>query len=373
MKLITPAQLRKAKTKTTLEEDTLIVCSMDTIVEMDEAENSRKIDFTISSETEDSYRDVVSADGWDLERFLKNPVVLWAHQSRELPVGKASNVRPDGTKLKATADFAARDVYEFADNVFKMLKAGFLNATSVGFIPQEWSWDEKRGGYNFIKSELFEFSIVPVPANADALMNSIAAGGEDAEFLREWCEKTLDMWRPEGHQALWVPKSKIEDIHRIVSGGVTVVSLTAEDNDDGYHEFWNPRAPVNVSPTEPIPAPIVEAAAPPVIIESPGDKVISEISELIADLRFSLETLAAPTLPADPVTITTTGNPLRIELDEPGLADGIVNELQSLLDIIHADAETLDEGIDPEVLREAVRASAERAILNRTGKLPKEV
>ena len=361
MKLITTAQLRKSEVKTKLEEDTLIVCSMGTTLEMGEDEEAREIDFTISSESEDSYRDIVKADGWDLERYLKNPVVLWAHMSRELPVGNASNVRADGASLKATAKFATRDTYEFADDVFKMLKAGFLKATSVGFIPQEWSWDEQRGGYNFIKSELFEFSVVPVPANPDALMNSISEGGEDVEFLREWCEKTLDLWRPEGHQALWVPKSKIEDIHKLVCGCGTSVSMAAPDDDDEYHEFWNPIAPVDLAK---------EATVPSVVVKVDPEGAISEIREAIADLKATLEEISK-----DPevVTVTSTGN---ITIDLDAAKEDLETELRGLLDIIHNETAVPDddgEGIDPEVLRAAVKEAAETAIMNRTGKLPEEV
>ena len=362
MKLITTAQLRKSEAKTRLDEDTLIVCAMGTEVKLSDDEECREIDFTISSEAEDSYRDIVKADGWDLERYLKNPVVLWSHLSRELPIGSASNVRADGASLKATAKFAERDTYEFADDVFKMLKAGFLKATSVGFIPQEWSWDEQRGGYNFIKSELFEFSVVPVPANPDALMNSIAEGGEDAEFLREWCEKTLDMWRPEGHQALWVPKSKIEDIHKLVCGDVTQVSLTAPDANDEYHEFWNPIAPVDLAK---------EASVQSVVVKIDSEEAISEIRAAIADLK---ETLAGIAAAKDVVvTSTTTGN-ITIDLDVA--KEDLETELRGLLDIIHNETAVADddgEGIDPEVLRAAVKEAAETAIMNRTGKLPEEV
>jgi hypothetical protein len=71
------------------------------------------------------------------------------------------------------------DVYPFADTIFRLLQGNFLRALSVGFKP--WSWtlstDPTRpGGLDFKKQELLEISVVPVPANANALMEARAKG-----------------------------------------------------------------------------------------------------------------------------------------------------------------------------------------------------
>jgi hypothetical protein len=72
--------------------------------------------------------------------------------------------------LEAVVEFPPRGMYEFADTVFDMLKGGFLNATSVGFRPIEFEDDHFRKGKNYLKQELTEFSIVPIPSNPDALV-----------------------------------------------------------------------------------------------------------------------------------------------------------------------------------------------------------
>jgi phage head maturation protease len=54
-----------------------------------------------------------------------------------------------------------------------MLKTGFLSATSVGFIPLKYNFvddPQRRFGIDFLEQELLEFSIVTVPANAEALI-----------------------------------------------------------------------------------------------------------------------------------------------------------------------------------------------------------
>src|SRR4249920_1869365 len=44
-------------------------------------------EFILSDATVDRYGDIVSADGWILENFMKNPIALFNHNS-DFPVGK---------------------------------------------------------------------------------------------------------------------------------------------------------------------------------------------------------------------------------------------------------------------------------------------
>lgn len=133
----------------------------------------REMTFTISTDIVDRMGDTIDVKGWDLEAFKKNPVVLWAHDNESLPVGKATRVWIDGEKLKATAEFTPEGMARFNDTVFDMLKGGFLNAVSVGFMPKDWKFVEdadRRFGIDFLKQELLEFSVVSVPANPEALV-----------------------------------------------------------------------------------------------------------------------------------------------------------------------------------------------------------
>lgn len=153
-----------------------------------DAGEGRTIVFTISTVSVDRDNDTVDPNGWDLANYRRNPVVLWAHDYSELPVGKATEiaVTSDG-KLKATCEFAT---HAFAETVFQMVKGGFLRATSVGFAPKRYEVNEKRGGLDFKEQELLEYSIVPVPANPEALVEARAAG-VDTEPIVKWAEAVM--------------------------------------------------------------------------------------------------------------------------------------------------------------------------------------
>lgn len=154
---------------------------------------SRSMTFTISTAAVDRMGDTVAVEGWKLENYRKNPVVLWAHDSSSLPVAKAPRVWIEDGALKAEAEFTPAGMARFNDTVFDMLKGGFLNAVSVGFQPLKWQWTEapdRKFGIDFAEQELLEFSIVPVPANAEALVEARAAG-IDVAPLRDWAERTI--------------------------------------------------------------------------------------------------------------------------------------------------------------------------------------
>lgn len=147
----------------------------------------RTLRFRISTGSVDRDRDTIAPAGWKLSNYKKNPIVLWAHDYSSLPIARTTKIKVDGDALVATAEFAD---HPFADTVYRMLKGGFLKATSVGFEPLKHAYDDKRGGYDFLEQELLEFSVVPVPANPEALMEA-SLKGIDVGPVREWAKAVL--------------------------------------------------------------------------------------------------------------------------------------------------------------------------------------
>ena len=160
----------------------------------------RELTFKISTAAIDRVGDTVAVDGWDLTQYLKNPVVLWAHDGSMLPIGKATKVWADNGALHATAEFTPPGMVRFNDVVFDLYKGGFLNAVSVGFRPTKWAFSEdkdRKYGIDFMSQELLEFSAVPVPANPEALIEARSAG-QDVSEVRDWAITTLKtLGRPE--------------------------------------------------------------------------------------------------------------------------------------------------------------------------------
>ena len=129
------------------------------------------LEFVLSDETVDRMGDVISAKGWDLAWFKKNPIALFGHSS-DFPIGKWANVRVEGGKLKGRLVLAAEGTSRRIDELRSLVEQGILRAVSVGFRPLESELVDDRnpyGGVRYLKQALLECSLVSVPANPAAL------------------------------------------------------------------------------------------------------------------------------------------------------------------------------------------------------------
>ena len=146
-------------------------------VALPDKENERRLVVTISTSKRDRHGDILEPGGAHIVPYLKNPVVLWAHEYKSLPIGRCESLTRQGTALKAEITFAPT---QFAREVYDLYTKEFLRAWSVGFLPLEWDViqndDGKFAGYHVRSWELIELSAVPVPANTDALTDALCKG-----------------------------------------------------------------------------------------------------------------------------------------------------------------------------------------------------
>ena len=131
--------------------------------------DSRNATFDITTGTPDRDNDIVVPSGLSIKHYLNNRVVLWGHDQSILPIAKCIDINPIDNGWRATIEFATADMNPMAEQVFQLVKNGFLSAVSIGFIPKDLELND-LGGYTITESELFEFSIVNVPANPEALI-----------------------------------------------------------------------------------------------------------------------------------------------------------------------------------------------------------
>ena len=185
------------------------------VEEKEISDEERIIEFTNSTPTQDRYHDTIDQNGWQLENFRKNPVVLWAHDYSQPPVAKSVNVWVEDGKLKSRDQFTPRDLYPFGFMVYELYKNGFLNAKSVGFQPITYAFNNETDGVEFYTQELLEHSCVPVPANPEALV-SAKSMGIDLLPLKSWAEQVLDTWNEE--KGIWIPRKDIETVFSLLSG-----------------------------------------------------------------------------------------------------------------------------------------------------------
>lgn len=129
------------------------------------------MDFVLSDESVDRMGDIISASGWDLDSFRKNPIALWSHRSDQ-PIGTWENLRVQDKTLRGKLTLAPKGVIPRIDELRALIDAGILRAVSVGFREIESDPIDKSHPYRgtrFIKQELVECSLVSIPANANAV------------------------------------------------------------------------------------------------------------------------------------------------------------------------------------------------------------
>jgi HK97 family phage prohead protease len=133
----------------------------------------------LSDMTVDAYGDVIGDAahpmlGWDITDFRRNPIALWAHDTRA-PIGTWKDVSVANGKLLGRLQLAPPGATKLVDELRALLAADVLKGISVGFKPTE-SKPLGNGGVHYLRQTLVEASLVSTPANPAALLCAKALG-----------------------------------------------------------------------------------------------------------------------------------------------------------------------------------------------------
>lgn len=160
--------------------------------------------------------------GLILDAYQQNPVVLFNHgEGFPLPIGRSAdqsgNLALKIQKLKAIATVFFSQSNPFANDVFGLVNEGILKMASVGFMPQKakrlkmsterladgvadispGSPNSYFGGFDFVESDLMEWSIVAIGADPGALRQCLSAGNIGGEkiaspFFKFWLSQRAE-------------------------------------------------------------------------------------------------------------------------------------------------------------------------------------
>jgi HK97 family phage prohead protease len=132
------------------------------------------LEFVMSDGSVDRMGDVIEPEGWQLDRFRRNPVALFGHDPA-FPIGSWRDVGVRRGQLTGTLDLM-EPVSERLREIHAAVTGGVLRAVSVGFHSDKHEPLGKSGGLRFTEAELVECSLVSVPANPNALAVAKALG-----------------------------------------------------------------------------------------------------------------------------------------------------------------------------------------------------
>jgi HK97 family phage prohead protease len=127
--------------------------------------------------TPDTYGDIV-AKGAFLDSIAKRKTkLLWQHELAK-PIGKQLDLKEDDHGLFGRWSILPTTTGKEAH---ELLKAELVDSMSIGFTTEEADWNED-GTRVLRRIELFEVSLVTIPANASAVITSFKAP-DDIPFI----------------------------------------------------------------------------------------------------------------------------------------------------------------------------------------------
>lgn len=145
----------------------------------------RVITGTATTPRVDSYKDIMEPLG---VRY-RGPVNLYLYHNTNLPVGNVEfgKATDKGIPFKATLPdvVEAGTVRERVNEAWHSLKYKLLQAVSIGFLPLEYQYIEDSYGVHYKEWEMLELSLVGVPANPDAMIDTVKSAGMTEAIVRE--------------------------------------------------------------------------------------------------------------------------------------------------------------------------------------------
>lgn len=133
---------------------------------------------------EDSYSDVVVKGAFQKSLALwaekgRLPSMLWQHKMSE-PIGIYTEMKEDDHGLYVKGRLLI-DGDDLAKRAHAHAKAGSLGGLSIGFILKDWEYDSQKGVYLLKEIDLWEVSLVTMPANDEARISEVKSMLEKGE------------------------------------------------------------------------------------------------------------------------------------------------------------------------------------------------
>jgi phage head maturation protease len=124
----------------------------------------------------------------NLDEYMLNPIVLWAHDRvRVPPIGSCEWIDVQPRRVVAETRFA--EGVPFAEDLFRLYEQNVLRGWSIGFVPRKARRVPRPDGSSALhvsEWDLLEYSAVPIPENPGALTVALQKGLVRDVTLRDW-------------------------------------------------------------------------------------------------------------------------------------------------------------------------------------------
>lgn len=167
---------------------TFNIVSKFSVVEKAES-NSIVIEGYANTTDKDRHSDIILQEAWSkggLDNYLKNPIILAFHDHSK-PIGMMVDYFLDSKGFKIVAEIS-----KAAGQVYDLVKEGILRSFSVGFMVKDADYDPNTDLFVVKDLELFEVSVVSVPANPNSVF-SVRKSFESEEEFNKFKQEFIPM------------------------------------------------------------------------------------------------------------------------------------------------------------------------------------
>lgn len=164
-----------------------------TVKDVHEDEESGKltIEGFANTTSKDRMGDVIPSGAWKkpgaLDNYKKNPIVLAFH-NHSMPVGKCVDLEVrDNQGLYVKCEISSAE-----EKIYRLIKEGVLKTFSVGFMIKDAEYNSEMDTFLITEVELFEISVVSVPANQDSTFSvakTLKNSGDFQELKKQFIHK----------------------------------------------------------------------------------------------------------------------------------------------------------------------------------------
>ena len=106
-----------------------------------------------------------------------NPMPLLHQHDHDRPIGTVTFKKPTAKGVEFSAELPIIDepgpLKDRVDTAWGEVQHGLVRAVSIGFRPIKYAYNKETGGYDFLEVEVYELSLVTVPANSSALISAV--------------------------------------------------------------------------------------------------------------------------------------------------------------------------------------------------------
>lgn len=135
----------------------------------------------------DSHQDVIVPGAFNESLQTRLPAMVWQHNIDQ-PIGVYTEVKEDANGLYVKGQLCLDT--QRGKEAYALLKQGALKGLSIGYVCEKYTYDEKLNVCFLNKIDLYEISLVTIPSNSLANVESVKS--DEISTIKQVTERDVE-------------------------------------------------------------------------------------------------------------------------------------------------------------------------------------